>query len=90
MEMCKAPIDLVKTTAVGVSEPAYVNEFFLKARDLWTPPKPEVVLKYEKHVKDREGSLVLNMLTFAIKLEITNILSKPVVFYPTFNCENLK
>lgn len=67
MEMPQPDFNITKTTAVGKSEPVMMNESFLRARDQWVPPKPEVDSHYDKHKQHRSGVLTMNALSFSMK-----------------------
>ena len=67
MEMSQTNFNVTKTTAVGKSEPVVTNEAFLRARDQWVPPKPEVEQHFDKHKQNRSGALTMNALSFSMK-----------------------
>ena len=67
MEMPQPDFNVTKTTVVGKSEPVGVNEAFLRARNQWVPPKPEVEQHFDKHKQNRSGALTMNALSFSMK-----------------------
>ena len=67
MEMPQPDFNVIKTTAVGKSEPVMTNEAFLRARNQWVPPKPVVEQHYDKHKQNRSGALTMNALSFSMK-----------------------